>query len=175
MLVLANDQDQVAFLGKQLLAAEPAELLVSTARPCCRIAMRLIDDLWKSCAQDSEVGKGQPLSGRLSFWRPLILRRRAGSASPTLWEALPRRRRIRGPVPDLGKCLAARARWSILPALMAAFRENNRTDSERSLIAGILAAYAADKPTLLADLLADLDEEKFASDVQDLRNALFRD
>ena len=49
---------------------------------------------------------------------------------------------------------------------MAAFRENNRTDSERSLIAGILAAYAADKPTLLADLLADLDEEKFASDVK---------
>ena len=112
MLVLANDQDQVAFLGKQLLAAEPAELLVTPQGPAA--ASRALDRRsLEKCAQDSEVGKGQPLSGR-RLWRPLILRRRAGSASPTLWQASPSRR-IRGPCADLGKCLAARARCRFCP------------------------------------------------------------
>ena len=53
-------------------------------------------------------------------------------------------------------------RQSLLPALQAAFHDRQRSDSERSLAAGLLAEYAANRPDVLAKLTADADGKRFA-------------
>ena len=53
-------------------------------------------------------------------------------------------------------------RAKLLTPLAAIFREARRRDAERSLATDILADYAADQPSILADLLMDADEKQFA-------------
>ena len=53
-------------------------------------------------------------------------------------------------------------RGELLPPLRVIFRDAARTDTERSLATEILADYAADQPAVLADLVMDADERRFA-------------
>jgi formylglycine-generating enzyme required for sulfatase activity len=53
-------------------------------------------------------------------------------------------------------------RDKLLAAIANVFRDRQRRETERSLATHILAEYAADKPTVLADLLMDSEKEQFA-------------
>jgi hypothetical protein len=53
-------------------------------------------------------------------------------------------------------------RARLLHPLGKVYRSNDRPDAERSFAANILADYAADQPTVLADLLMDADAKQFA-------------
>ena len=49
----------------------------------------------------------------------------------------------------------------LLPALCQAFRDEDRTDLERSLAAEVLADYVADRPEMLVDLACDANARQF--------------
>ena len=158
LAMVATDQSQVPFLRNRLLTAEPAELLVISAalRP---YREQLTEELWDS-AESLEAPKDRRL--------------RAACALAVFDPSSPR-------WPGMGNVLAAAlvaenplvaATWAealrpvrapLLPALASIFRDQLRSDSERSLAAGILADYAADNPTMLVDLLADADGKYYAA------------
>jgi formylglycine-generating enzyme required for sulfatase activity len=52
-------------------------------------------------------------------------------------------------------------RTKLVPQLSVVYRDASRRETERSLAADILAAFAADDPQVLADLLTDADEKQF--------------
>ena len=53
-------------------------------------------------------------------------------------------------------------RGRLTTPLASIFRKKNAPESQRSLATSILAVYASDQPTLLADLLMDTEESQFA-------------
>jgi formylglycine-generating enzyme required for sulfatase activity len=50
----------------------------------------------------------------------------------------------------------------LLPSLTEAYRNKERPESRRSVATTILAEYASNQPSILAELLMDADEEQFA-------------
>ena len=55
------------------------------------------------------------------------------------------------------------ARGELTAPLATIFRDKKHSETERSLAMNILADYASDQPTLLADLLMDSEENQFAA------------
>ncbi|MGA2255237.1 MAG: bifunctional serine/threonine-protein kinase/formylglycine-generating enzyme family protein [Thermoguttaceae bacterium] len=164
LAMVADDDDQVAYLCKRLLSAEPGELLV-IRNSLLPYRNELAAGMWLTIddpAADKDrrfravcalaafdpasprwTNAGKPAAEVLVAEDPLLV--------PTWVEAL-------RPV-----------RQALLPGLQAVFRDRERSDSRRSMATSILADYAADRPEVLANLLMDADEKQFAIFYQKLK------
>ncbi len=157
LAMVTEDEGQVPYLRDRLLSAEPAELLV------IRDALlphreKLVARLWLT-ADDPAADKGRGFRAlcALAAWDPGSSRWEiAGKPAAEVLVA-------ENPLMAAAWVEALRpVRQSLLPGLQTVYRDQIRSDSERSLATSILADYAADQPIVLADLLMDADEKQFA-------------
>src|SRR5262249_20388830 len=155
LALLADDPAEASFLRERLLdtALEPEEMLLlrDALAPHGR---RLAPGLW------AEVDAAGVSAGRR--FRALIALAAfdpEGPHWPRCGEKAAERLLASDPV-HLGDWAAALlpVRDNLLPPLLKAFR--GRNPSERRVAATVLREYA-DRPRLLADLLADADESQF--------------
>ena len=156
LALLQEDDGQVEYLYHRLLEASLTEL------PVIRDALkpyqeRLIERLWSVLEQPKD--KGQYLQ--------------AASALALYDQSSPRWQKVGGKVAQalvkvnlvyLRDWLDALrpARGELTAPLATIFRDKKHSETERSLAMNILADYASDQPTLLADLLMDAEENLFA-------------
>ncbi len=159
LALLPVDASQVDYVFSRLLESQPSEVQV-TRDALAAYQGKLLDRLWA-------VVEG-PASGRESQ------RLRAAAAlaqydpNNAKWshvqEAI---------VNDLVNVpavylsfwmdLLRPVRTSLIPHLSAIFEDGRRRETERSLATDIIADYAADNPTTLANLLMNADERQFAA------------
>ena len=158
LAMVANDENQVPYLRDRLLTAEPAELLVLRAALLpYREGAR--DGLWK-ITEDPKADNDRRLRAACALAALDAESPRWQGMGNVLTEVLV----AENPLVAVVWVEALRpVRNTLLPALTAVFRDHHRSDSERSLAAGILADYAAGRPELLADLLADADGKDYAT------------
>jgi len=157
LALVAKDESQVPYLRDRLLTAEPAELLVICAA-LLPYRERLTDELWKS-AEDPAAKKENRLRVACALAAFDAESPRWNGIGKVLAEALV----AENPLVAATWVDALRpVRNALLPALVTVFQNRNRSESERLLATGILADYAADNPQVLANLLMDADEKKFA-------------
>ena len=158
LALLPVDGTQVDYLYGRLLEAKPNEVPVirDTLTPH---KDKLLDKLW-AVAESKEKGKE---SQRLRAAAALAQYDPASEKWAKAQEAV---------VNDLVNVPAVYlslwmdslrpVRTHLLPQLSEVFRNATRRETERSLATDILADYAADNPTNLADLLMNADEKQFA-------------
>jgi formylglycine-generating enzyme required for sulfatase activity/tRNA A-37 threonylcarbamoyl transferase component Bud32 len=157
LAMIADDEDQVAYLRERLLSGEPAELLV------IRTALlphsdNLVTGMWRT-VEDQAMSKERRFRALCALAGFDPASPRWTNAGKSAAEALVRE----NPLPAVTWVEALRpVRRSLLPGLQAVFCDRQRSDSERSLATGILADYAAERPDILADLIMDADEKQFA-------------
>ena len=157
LALLADDPEQLAFLKQRLLAedVEPEEMLL--IRDFLPVTPELAKELW------AEVDRRRDLKDPGRF-RALVALARFNPDSPR-WET--QGHELIGPL------LAAEplyvgvwsrglsgVRASLMAPLGKAFRDHARS-SEARLAAGVLCNWAAERPDVLADLLADADAQQF--------------
>ena len=157
LALLADDLEQRTFLKQRLLAedVEPEEMLL--IRDFLPVTPELARELW------AEVDRRRDLKDPSRF-RALVALARFDPDSPR-WEK--QGREVIGPL------LAAEplyvgvwsrglsgVRASLMAPLGKAFRDHGRS-SEARLAAGVLRDWAAERPEVLADLLADADAQQF--------------
>ncbi len=156
LALLSGDSQQVDYLRGHLLDVEPDELLVirSALVPYCK---NLVKDLW-TVALDPQLSKNHRFRAAcvLAAFDPQGADW-AKVAEPTV-DVLVIENALR-----VGKWMEALqpVAKTLSSPLKQVFRDTSRSESERSLAAGILANYAADRPDVLADLLADAEGENF--------------
>jgi eukaryotic-like serine/threonine-protein kinase len=157
MAMLAEDEGQASYLRGRLLVAEPAEL------PVIRTALipyrdKLTAELWP-IAEDPQSDKGRRFRAACCLAAYDADSPRWPKAAALVAESLATENPL--VVPAWMDALRP-VRRVLLPPLTDVFKDARRSESERSLTAGILANYGADQPDVLADLLADGDAKQFA-------------
>ena len=157
LALLPVDQEQVKFLYRRLLEAAPTEL------PVLRNALRpfrepLIGRLWNVLEQSDDKSQYLQAGSALALYDP------ANSRWQTVGGKVARAMVTVNAV-HLGTWLDALhpARGELTAPLATIFRDKKHSETERSLAMNILADYASDQPTLLADLLMDSEENPFAA------------
>ncbi len=158
LALLPVDPEQVEYLYRCLLDAEPRELAV------LRDALtphrdRLRERLW-AVVQQPERGKVQQrlrAAGALAGYDP---------DNPQWAQVQDQIASDLVAVPAVDVALWIEilrdVRAKLRTPLAAVFRDGRRGETEHALALGILADYAADQPPLLADLLLDTDVLQFA-------------
>jgi serine/threonine protein kinase len=157
LALLPVDGTQVTYLYDRLLDAEPHEV------PVIRDALaphkdELLDKLWAVVEKPEKGKESQRLrAAALAKYDP------ESEKWAKVQEAVANDL-VKVPAVYLAAWLEALRpmRAPLRTPLAAIFREVGRRDVERSLAADILAAYAADQPQVLADLLMDADDKQFA-------------
>ncbi|MGZ3472092.1 MAG: formylglycine-generating enzyme family protein, partial [Isosphaeraceae bacterium] len=157
LALLPEDDEQVEYLYHCLLKASPTEL------PVIRDALkqyqeRLVERLWSVLEQPKDEGQYLQAASALALYD----------------QSNPRWQNVGGKVAQamvkvnvvyLRDWLDALhpARGELTAPLATIFRDKKHSETERSLAMNILADYASDQPTLLADLLMDSEENPFAA------------
>ncbi len=157
LAMVAEDEGQVAYLSDRLLDAEPAELLVIRAALLPH-RDELARGMWRA-VEDPAAAKDRRFRAACALAAFDPVSPRWNDAGKPAAEALVAENPL---VAGIWVEALRPVQQSLLPTLQAIFRDRQRGDSERSLAAGILADYAADRSDLLADLLADADGKHFA-------------
>ncbi len=158
LALLPVDAGQVPYIHGRLLDAEPQEV------PVIRDALaphkdELRDKLWAVVEGPDKGHDGQRL--------------RAAAALAKYDPESERWAKADGPVVDrlVGENPVFLAHWmesfrpiqgKLLASLARVYRDAGRRESERTVATSILADYAADQASVLADLLMDGDEKQFA-------------
>jgi formylglycine-generating enzyme required for sulfatase activity len=158
LALLPWDAGQRDYLYERLLNAEPQEV------PAIRDALAphkevLTDTLWAVVEQPAQGKERQRLRAACAL--------AAFDPDSQRWEE------VKGKVADdlVREPAVYLATWieclrpvtaNLLEPLGAIFRDTNRRETERSLATDILADYAADQASMLADLVLDADEKQFA-------------
>jgi len=163
LALLPVDAGQVEFLSSRMLDANPTELLV--IREALRGQGRtLVDRLWK-VLENSQADPSQ------RFCAACALAGYAAGESEQRWLGVSvfitdrlLATMIKNPsdYSSLIKMLRP-IRARLLADLATTFRDSRRTGTERSLATSILADYAGDDPSLMADLLMDADPKSYAA------------
>ncbi|MGZ3416139.1 MAG: nSTAND1 domain-containing NTPase, partial [Isosphaeraceae bacterium] len=157
LALLPEDDEQVEYLYHCLLKASPTEL------PVIRDALkqyqkRLVERLWSVLEQPKDEGQYLQAASALALYD----------------QSNPRWQNVGGKVAQamvkvnvvyLRDWLDALhpARGELTAPLATIFRDKKHSETERFLAMNILADYASDQPTLLADLLMDSEENPFAA------------
>jgi len=156
LALLPEDEGQVDYLFHRLLEASPTEL------PVIRDALgpyqeRLVERLWRVLEQPEDEGRCLQAASALALYDRSIPRWK--NVGGKVAQAL-----VKVNVVFLGSWLVALrpAQGELTAPLAAIFRDKKQSETERSLAMNILADYASDQPTLLADLLMDAEENQFA-------------
>ncbi len=159
LALLPGDAAQVDYLVDRLFAAEPNEV------PVLRDALaphreRLLLTLW-SAADTPEKGRN---SVRLRAAAALAGYDPDGKHWAVVQDAVADDL-VKVPAVYLSVWLEALrpVRQKLFGPLSAVCRDAGRRDAERSLATDVLADYAADQPSILADLLMDADDNQFAA------------
>jgi formylglycine-generating enzyme required for sulfatase activity len=158
LALLPVDATQVDYLYSRLLAAAPEEV------PVIRDALapykdQLLERLWGVVEKPDKDQESQrlPAAAALATYDPASQHwdRVGASVVNDL---------VRVPSVYLATWLACfrPVEARLLAPLGDVFRDSNRRETERSLATDIVAAYAADEPNVLADLLMDANEKQFA-------------
>ena len=174
LALLPSDATQTAYLVERLLDAEPQEVAV------LRAALRphqdeLRETLWQAVLRPRAGHAGQRLRAA-ARWLTMNPRIRAGLKS---------RLRASRAAPPRGGTAAAEAvaqdlvtvppfqlaawleafrpiRRQLLGPLQGADRDSRRPETQRAVATDLLAAYAADRPDILADLSNDAEPRQYA-------------
>ncbi|HWT79156.1 MAG TPA: hypothetical protein VN648_10180, partial [Candidatus Methylomirabilis sp.] len=119
---------------------------------------RLVERLWRVLEQPEDEGRCLQAASALALYDRSIPRWK--NAGGKVAQAL-----VKVNVVFLGSWLVALrpAQGELTAPLAAIFRDKKQSETERSLAMNILANYASDQPTLLADLLMDSEENPFAA------------
>jgi formylglycine-generating enzyme required for sulfatase activity len=158
LALLPVDAGQVEYLYERLLGAEPHEVRV--LRDALAVHKEeLVDRLWRVVETPPKGKESQRL--------------RAAAALARYDPDSPQWERVQDQVANdlVGVPAVYLAEWleslrpvegKLLTPLAAVFRDAKRPEVERALATNLLAAYAADQPSFLANLLMDADEKQFA-------------
>ena len=157
LALLPEDDEQVEYLYHCLLKASPTEL--SVIRDALKqYQERLVERLWSVLEQPKDEGQYLQAASALALYD----------------QSNPRWQNVGGKVAQamvkvnvvyLRDWLDALhpARGELTAPLATIFRDKKHPETERSLAMNILADYASNQPTLLADLLMDSEENPFAA------------
>ncbi len=152
LALLSTDPTQADYLGKHILDASRAELLVLTEalRPH---RVRVTSELWTSLDSAKIGDRGLlPVASVLATYDPGG-RRWIDSGTKVASALVASNPLELGPwIKDLRE-----ARTQLIGPLRTIFSDKTRPQTERMLATTILADYTADEPALLADLLMDSD------------------
>jgi serine/threonine protein kinase/formylglycine-generating enzyme required for sulfatase activity len=158
LCLLPVDPSQAAFLCERLLDARADEL------PVIRNALGpyqddLVERLWAAAEQPAGGREQQRLRAACALASFDPASRRWDNVGKQVANDL-----VSVPAMDLGAWMESLrpVRQKLLAPLAAIFRDSKRRETERSLATEILANYASDQAPLLADLLMDADDKKFA-------------
>ncbi len=155
LALLAGDPEQVEYLRKRLLDAEPAEMIL-LRDSLLPYKEQLTAELWAT-ARDTKASTDRR-------YRAIVVLAAFDPQNDT-WKSLGELTVARfldaNPL-HLGAWTTALrpARQALLPALVKVCRDP-RQGEKRQLAATILADYAADQPEVLVDLLLDADQRQF--------------
>jgi formylglycine-generating enzyme required for sulfatase activity len=156
LALAAQDAAQVEYLHGRLLKATPDELLV-IRQVLTNHRAALSERLWNAL-----VDQQAPRSHR--FRAACVLAehdpedRRWARVGRLVADTLVQENPLL-----LGKWteMLRPVRHSLLEALSACLRDRQRHETDRTVAVNLLADYAADRPTLLADLITDADERYY--------------
>ena len=158
LALLPVDTNQVAYLTDRLLDAEPKEV------PVIRDALASHKDelgkrLWNVVEKPEKGKESQRLRAAavLATYDPDS--KNWGNASGPVVDQLV----AENPV-FLGLWLETfrPVKNKLMDSLVSVYKKNDGQESERNLATNILADYAAEQPSVLADLLMDADDKQFA-------------
>ena len=160
LALLPEDDGQVEYLYHRLLKAIP------TGLPVIREALkpyqeRLVDRLWSVLEQPKDEGQCLQAASALALYdQSNPLNPRWKNVGGKVAQAM-----VKVNVVYLRDWLDALrpARCELTAPLATIFRDKKHPETERSLAMNILADYASNQPTLLADLLMDSEENPFAA------------
>ena len=160
LALLPEDDGQVEYLYHRLLKAIP------TGLPVIREALkpyqeRLVDRLWSVLEQPKDEGQCLQAASALALYdQSNPLNPRWKNVGGKVAQAM-----VKVNVVYLRDWLDALrpARGELTAPLATIFRDKKHPETERSLAMNILADYASNQPTLLADLLMDSEENPFAA------------
>jgi eukaryotic-like serine/threonine-protein kinase len=158
LALLPVDATQVKYLYGRLVDANPHEV------PVLRDALaphkdELLDKLWSVVEQPEKGKESQRLSAAAALAKYDPDGERWGKAGALVVNDLV----LENPV-FLGQWSAAfqPVKYWLVPQLSKIFRDHQPEHmAERNLATNLLAAYAADQPLILANLLMDADEKQF--------------
>jgi formylglycine-generating enzyme required for sulfatase activity len=158
LALLPVDATQVEYLHRQLLDAEPHEVLV------LRDALAphqdgLLDKLWAAVEAPARGREHQRLRAAAALAKYDPESEKWAKAQEAVGNDL-----VGIPAVYLSLWMDSLrpVRKKLLAPLAVVYRDATRRDVERSLATDILADYAADQSQLLADLLMDADDKQFA-------------
>jgi serine/threonine protein kinase/formylglycine-generating enzyme required for sulfatase activity len=159
LALLPADGGQADYLaGRLLRASRPEEVLV--VREALHGHRHDLAERYWAVLRDRRADQGRRLRAACALaaydpdggpW---------ADVSPDVANALVRERNLLF-VPNWADALRP-VRGRLIPALAAVFRDANRPGAERGLATSLLADYAADRPDVLADLLADAGAPAYA-------------
>lgn len=158
LALLPVDSSQIDYLYSRLLDAEPSEV------PVIRDALTphkdaLVPNLWAVVEKPQKGKESQRLRAAAALAKY--------DAESKKWEKVQvavANDLVNVPAVYLGLWLDSMrpVRAKLFDPLSFVFADTSRRDVERSLATDILANYAADQPTVLADLLMIADDKQFA-------------
>ena len=156
LALLPVDAGQVNYLLERLLKADPDVF------PVIRDALKphreeLVERLWSVLEQSEEEGQYLQAASALALYAPLSAR----------WQTVGgkvARAMVRVSAAHLGDWLNALrpARDKLTAHLAIIYRDTERPETERKLAFDVLEGYASDQPNVLANLLMDSEEDRFA-------------
>jgi serine/threonine protein kinase/formylglycine-generating enzyme required for sulfatase activity len=158
LALLAVDATQVEYLHGRLLDAEPQEVQVIAAALATQPS-QFLDRLWAVAAKPARGKEHQRLRAAAALAR--------NDPNSSRWEAV--REQVANDLVSVpavsldGWIVSFRpVREKLRARLKALYRDQKRSETERSRVRDFLADYAPDLPDLLADLLMDADDRQFA-------------
>jgi formylglycine-generating enzyme required for sulfatase activity len=162
LALLPVDDSQVAYLSGRLVASPPGRTLPPGDLPVIRSALaphraELTPGLWGALEAAEPGAPGLlPAAAALAVYDPDDPRWRdlGGKVARALVTVNPA---LLGPWLDALRPVRDR----LAEPLDAIFRDRSRPETETAMATGILADYAADEPTRLADLLMDAQPKSF--------------
>lgn len=158
LALLPVDVGQVAFLYGRMLDAEPHEV------PVIRDALAphsddLMEKLWAAAETPEKGSESQRLRAAAALAQYAPESERWANIQGSVGNDL-----VTVPAVHLALWMDSLrpVRRKLFPQLSTVYRDGTRRELERSLATDILAEYATDQPTVLADLLMDADIPQFA-------------
>jgi formylglycine-generating enzyme required for sulfatase activity len=152
------DPNQVGYLYTRLLDAEPAHVPVIRDSLAAH-SSELVDRLWSVAEAPAKGQEHQRLRAAAALARYDPEGQRWATVRDPLVNDL-----VRVPAADLATWMGSLhpVRGQLLAPLAAVYHDSNRKEMERGFATDILAAYAGNRPQVLADLLLDADDRQFA-------------
>ena len=159
LALLPVDPGQVDYLYEQMLSAGPTDLLV-IRNALLGYRDDLVEGLWNVLGNEKDPDRRFRAACVLATYDPGrdAWRNDSKFVSDHLLAAVQKNPSHYATLLDQLRPVRA---W-LLPPLTEAFRNKERLESERSFATSILADYATNQPSILADLLMDADEKQFA-------------